>query len=90
MRVQLLKSLSLDIGDEMKYQDRLLLEMDDDFEKTGGLLGNIMNRMLRIGKGRHNYYIHYLGIFSVFFLYCSLLLNLVSSMKVWNVELEVI
>ncbi|GFG38874.1 hypothetical protein Cfor_02181 [Coptotermes formosanus] len=34
-KVQMLKSLSLDIGDEVKYQDRLLREMDDDFEKTG-------------------------------------------------------
>jgi blocked-early-in-transport protein 1 len=64
-KVQMLKSLSLDIGDEVKYQDRLLREMDDDFEKTGGFLGNTMNRVLRIAKGRHNYYIFYLFIFSV-------------------------
>lgn len=64
-KVQMLKSLSLDIGDEVKYQDRLLREMDDDFEKTGGFLGNTMNRVLRIGKGRHNYYILYLFIFSI-------------------------
>ncbi|XP_023713846.1 uncharacterized protein LOC111867875 [Cryptotermes secundus] len=34
-KVQMLKSLSLNIGDEVKYQDRLLREVDDDFEKTG-------------------------------------------------------
>ena len=84
----LLKSLSLDISDEVKYQDRLLLEMDDDFEKTGDFLGNTMNRVLRIGKGRYNYYTHYLSIFSIIFLYCILLLNLVSLMKVWKVELK--
>jgi blocked-early-in-transport protein 1 len=64
-KVRMLKSLSLDIGDEVKYQDRLLREMDDDFEKTGGFLGNTMNRVLRIAKGRHNYYILYLFVFSI-------------------------
>ncbi|KDR09963.1 BET1-like protein [Zootermopsis nevadensis] len=64
-KVHKLKSLSLDIGDEVKYQDRLLREMDDDFEKTGGFLGNTINRVLRISKGRHNYYVFYLLIFSV-------------------------
>jgi blocked-early-in-transport protein 1 len=61
-KVRMLKSLSLDIGDEVK---RLLREMDDDFKKTGGFLGNTMNRVLRIGKGRHNYYMLYLVIFSI-------------------------
>ena len=64
-KVQMLKSLSVDTGDEVKYQERLLREIDDDFEKTGGVLGNTMNRLLRIGKGRHNYYILYLVIFSI-------------------------
>jgi blocked-early-in-transport protein 1 len=64
-KVQMLKSVSLDIGNEVKHQDRLLREMDDDFEKTGGFLGNTMNRVLRIGKGRHNYYTFYLFIFSI-------------------------
>jgi blocked-early-in-transport protein 1 len=64
-KVQVLKSLSLDIGDEVKYQDRFLRDIDDDFEKTGGFLGNTMNRVLRIAKGRHNHYILYLFLFSV-------------------------
>lgn len=65
-KVQMLKSLSLNIGDEVKYQDRLLREVDDDFEKTGGFLGNTMGRVLRISKGRHNYYILYLFVFAIF------------------------
>lgn len=64
-KVHMLKSLSLDIGDEVKYQDRLLRELDDDFEKSGGFLGNTMNRVLRIAKGGHNRYILYLFLFSV-------------------------
>jgi blocked-early-in-transport protein 1 len=64
-KVQMLKSLSLDIGDEVKYQDRLLREMDDDFEKTGGFLGNTVNRVKRLAKGRHNYYICYIFVFSI-------------------------
>jgi blocked-early-in-transport protein 1 len=65
-KVQMLKSLSLDIGDEVKYQDKLLREMDDDCEKTGGFLRNTMNRVVQIGKGRHNYYILYLFLFTIF------------------------
>ncbi|PSN49925.1 BET1 protein [Blattella germanica] len=64
-KVRMLKSISVDIGNEVRYQDKLLREMDDDFERTGGFLGNTMNRVLRLAKGRHNYYILYLFIFSI-------------------------
>lgn len=65
-KISALKSLSIDIGTEVKYQDRLLHDMDEDFGRTGGFLGNTMNRVLRLSKGRHNYYILYLFIFAVF------------------------
>lgn len=65
-KIGVLKSLSIDIGNEVKYQDRLLRDVDDDLERTGGFLGNTMNRVLRLGKGSHNYYICYLFAFSVF------------------------
>jgi len=38
---------------------------DDDFERTGGFLGNTMNRVLRLAKGSHNYYILYIFLFSI-------------------------
>ncbi|KAJ1519893.1 hypothetical protein ONE63_004133 [Megalurothrips usitatus] len=64
-KIHVLKSLSIDIGAEVRYQDKLLRDMDEDFEKTGGFLGNTMNRVLRLAKGGHNYYIVYLFLFSI-------------------------
>lgn len=69
-KIHVLKSLSIDIGNEVKYQDKLLRDVDDDMDRTGGFLGNTMNRVLRLSKGSHNYYIIYLFFFSllVFFI----------------------
>lgn len=64
-KIGALKSLSIDIGNEVKYQDKLLRDMDNDFERTGGFLGNTINRVIRLGKGSHNYYIFYLFLFSI-------------------------
>ncbi|EFA09340.1 BET1 homolog [Tribolium castaneum] len=65
-KVGALKSLSIDIGNELKYQDKLLRDVDDDMDRTRGFLGNTMNRVLRLSKGSHNYYIVYLFFFSLF------------------------
>ncbi|XP_014249331.1 BET1 homolog isoform X2 [Cimex lectularius] len=65
-KIGALKSLSIDIADEVKYQDKLLRDMDEDFDRTGGFLGNTINRVLRLSKGSHNYYILYLFLFSFF------------------------
>ncbi|XP_046986647.1 BET1 homolog [Schistocerca americana] len=64
-----LKAVTLEIGNEVKYQEKLLNHMADDFDRTGGFLKNTMNRVVRLGKGSHNHYILYLFIFSfsVFF-----------------------
>ncbi|XP_075211368.1 blocked early in transport 1 isoform X2 [Lycorma delicatula] len=65
-KIHVLKSLSIDIGQEVRYQDKLLRDIDEDFERTGGFLGNTMNRVLRLAKGGHNYYMLYLFLFSMF------------------------
>lgn len=65
-KIHVLKSLSIDIGNEVKYQDRLLRDVDDDLERTGGFLGNTMNRVLRLTRGSQHYYIVYLFLFSIF------------------------
>ncbi|KAI4461207.1 golgi snare bet1-related [Holotrichia oblita] len=46
-KVKILRDLSIDIGNEVKYQDKLLRDVDDDMDRTGGFLGNSMNRVLR-------------------------------------------
>ncbi|XP_066585390.1 BET1 homolog isoform X2 [Prorops nasuta] len=69
-KIYALKSLSIDIGTEVKYQDKLLRDMDEDFEKTSVSLTSSVNRVLRMAKAGHNCYILYLFIFSaiVFFI----------------------
>lgn len=61
-----LKSLSIDIGNEVKYQDKLLRDVDNDMERTGGILGNTMSKVLRLSRGSHNYFILYIFLFSMF------------------------
>lgn len=65
-KIGVLKSLSIDIGNEVRYQDKLLRDVDDDMERTKGFLGKTMGRVLRLTKGSHNYYILYLFLFSIF------------------------
>ncbi|XP_077289289.1 blocked early in transport 1 [Arctopsyche grandis] len=65
-KIGVLKSLSIDIGHEVRSQDRLLRGIDDDMDRTGGFLGNTMNRVLKLGKAGHNYYIFYLFLFAIF------------------------
>ncbi|XP_011260524.1 BET1 homolog [Camponotus floridanus] len=64
-KIHTLKSLSIDIGTEVKYQDKLLRNMDDDFERTSGSLSGSVTRVLRLAKAGHNYYILYLFLFSI-------------------------
>ncbi|XP_058810015.1 uncharacterized protein LOC131675162 [Phymastichus coffea] len=77
-KIHALKSLSIDISTEVKYQDKMLRDMDDDFERTSGSLSNSVARVLRMAKGSHNYYILYLFLFSIavfFFLWIFLKLK---------------
>lgn len=65
-KVNTLKSLSIDIGAEVKYQDRLLRDMDHDFETTGGFLSNTLGRVTRLGRNSGGYNMLYLILFSMF------------------------
>ncbi|XP_043194007.1 BET1 homolog [Amphibalanus amphitrite] len=65
-KVSALKSLTIDIGHEVRYQNKMLNEMDDEFDSTGGLLGNSMKRVMRMARSGHNRYLFYLFLFSLF------------------------
>lgn len=65
-KIGVLKSLTIDIGNEIKYQDRMLRDVDDDLDRTSGFLGNTMSKVIRLARGSHNYYILYLFLFSIF------------------------
>ncbi|KAG7206754.1 hypothetical protein KM043_000676 [Ampulex compressa] len=47
-KIHALKSLSIDIGTEVKYQDKMLRGMDDDFERTNVSLSSSVARVLRL------------------------------------------
>ncbi|XP_050528751.1 BET1 homolog [Daktulosphaira vitifoliae] len=64
-KVNTLKSLSIDIGAEVKYQDRLLRDMDHDFETTGSFLSNTLGRVTRLGRNSGGYNICYLLLFTI-------------------------
>lgn len=69
-KIGALKSLSIDIGHEVKYQDKLLRGIDDDMDRTGGFLSNTMNRVIRLGKSGQKNHMCYMFLFvlGVFFL----------------------
>lgn len=77
-KVNNLKFLSIDIGEEIKHQDRLLRDMDHDFETTGGFLNNTIGRVTRLSRNSGGYNMLYLILFSVavfFILYIFLKLR---------------
>ncbi|KAI8929285.1 hypothetical protein BC831DRAFT_444587 [Entophlyctis helioformis] len=45
-----LKQVSLDISTELEYQKTLMHDMEDDFGKTGGILGSTMRRLRIMAK----------------------------------------
>uniref|UniRef100_A0A1B0B6X1 BET1 homolog n=1 Tax=Glossina palpalis gambiensis TaxID=67801 RepID=A0A1B0B6X1_9MUSC len=49
-KIGALKSLTIDIGHEVRYQDKLLRGIDDDMDRTHGFLSNTMGRVVRLGK----------------------------------------
>lgn len=65
-KISTLKHMSIEIGNEVRYQDKILRGLDDDVDRSSGFLGKTMGRVLKMGKGNHNYYIFYLFLFSLF------------------------
>lgn len=65
-KIGALKSLTIDIGHEVRYQDKILRGIDDDMDRTGGFLGNTMARVVRLGRNGHQKYLCYMFLFVVF------------------------
>jgi len=64
-KVRALKSLSIDIGNEVRTQNRLLGDMDDEFDSSGGLLQSTMARLTNISKAGHHKLMWYLILFAL-------------------------
>lgn len=69
-KINALKKVSIDIGDEVRGQNRFLGKMDEEFDSAGGLLASSMKRVKNMGKAGHNRWMCYMMIFIilVFFL----------------------
>ncbi|KAM6899285.1 BET1 homolog [Xenentodon cancila] len=65
-KVNALKSLSIDIGTEVKYQNKILDDMDTDFDSTGGLLGATIGRVKRLSRGSQTKLLCYMLLFCLF------------------------
>ncbi|KAH9500540.1 protein transport protein bet1 [Bulinus truncatus] len=69
-KVKALKSLTIDIGNEVREQNKWLQQMDDDMESSGGLLSKTMGRLKSITNAGHwKLWLYILAfVFFVFFL----------------------
>ncbi|XP_016314983.1 BET1 homolog [Sinocyclocheilus anshuiensis] len=65
-KVNSLKHLSIDIGNELNYQNKMLGEMDSDFDSTGGLLGATIGRLKLISRGSQTKVYCYMLLFALF------------------------
>ncbi|XP_060013545.1 BET1 homolog [Lagenorhynchus albirostris] len=50
-KVTAIKSLSIEIGHEVKHQNKLLAEMDSQFDSTTGFLGQTMGKLKILSRG---------------------------------------
>ncbi|KAI4890274.1 hypothetical protein NFI96_014045, partial [Prochilodus magdalenae] len=64
-KVSALKHLSIDIGNEVKHQNKMLGEMDTDFDSTGGLLGATMGRLKLLSRGSQTKIYCYMLLFAL-------------------------
>ncbi|CAD7081082.1 unnamed protein product [Hermetia illucens] len=78
-KIGALKSLTIDIGNEVRYQDKMLRGIDDDMDRTGGFLSTTMSRVIRLGRGggvhKHMCYMFLFVMFVFFLLYIVLKLR---------------
>lgn len=65
-KINALKSLSINIGVEVREQNRLLNEMDDGFDSTASMFSNTIGKLVKLAKNRPHFYIYYLLIFCFF------------------------
>jgi|ERR1711902_231123 len=65
-KVSALKSLSIDIGVEVREHNKLLKEVDDEFDSTFGQLQHNIQRVLKLVKSGSRYHMLYLFLFCLF------------------------
>ncbi|KAL8572783.1 hypothetical protein ACOMHN_024959 [Nucella lapillus] len=75
-KVKELKSMSIDIGTEVKEQNKMLNSMDEDFDKSGNFLQATMERLKKLTRSGHYKLWIYLLLFIFFVLFmCWLIIR---------------
>ncbi|MCP9265372.1 IMP dehydrogenase [Dirofilaria immitis] len=65
-KVAALKKITIAIGDDVREQNRLLSEMETDFDASKGLLGSTMRKLNRVAKAGGKNLTCYLILFALF------------------------
>ncbi|VDK67965.1 unnamed protein product [Litomosoides sigmodontis] len=65
-KVAALKKITIAIGDDVREQNRLLNEMETDFDVSKGLLGSTMRKLNRVAKAGGRHLTCYLILFALF------------------------
>uniref|UniRef100_UPI0035901B7E BET1 homolog n=1 Tax=Myxine glutinosa TaxID=7769 RepID=UPI0035901B7E len=65
-KVTALKSLSIDIGNEVKIHNSIIGETEVAFDTTGGLLGSTAGRLKKLSGGSQTWLMLYLMLFACF------------------------
>lgn len=69
-KVQVLKSLSIDIGAEVKYQENLIRNFESDIDNTSGILNNTIFKVLSLKNS------NYFRLLFILILFCALVLGI--------------
>jgi len=88
-KVSTLKSMTVEMGDEIKHQNLLLKNMDKDFQSSWGLLSSSFTRVKNIAKSGQNKHILYLLLFSLlvfFILYIYLRTSMIEYVSFLNIS----
>ncbi|XP_044512685.1 BET1 homolog [Gracilinanus agilis] len=65
-KVTAIKSLSIEIGHEVKHQNKMLAEMDSEFDSTTGFLSKTMGRLKVLSRGSQAKLLAYMALFTLF------------------------
>lgn len=73
-KIGALKSLTIDIGNEVRYQDKILNDLDEDMGRTGGFLNSTITRVTRLAKNGKSYtcYMLFFALFVFLIVYIIL------------------
>ncbi|RDD39777.1 BET1-like protein [Trichoplax sp. H2] len=65
-KVSALKTISIQMGDEIRGQTKWLKDMDTDFDKTGGFLQGAMGKLTSLSRAGHGWIWCYMLLFVLF------------------------